>query len=161
MSWDIRSLTIIATILLFGFAGAETSQAQQIPQDRNIGVGVMLGEPAGLTFKRWTGANDALALGTAWSFRGDTDLHIHLDYLRHDFQVLEVSPGSMPVFYGIGGRVSLGTADHVGARIPVGISYIFEDTPLEIYLEIAPIVDLLPETAISANGNMGIRFYLN
>ncbi len=33
------------------------------------------------------------------------------------------------------------------------------NSPIDVFLEIAPIVDLAPATELSVNGGIGIRFY--
>jgi hypothetical protein len=45
----------------------------------------------------------------------------------------------------------------VGIRIPVGVEYIFEGQPVCLFLEIAPIVDVVPETEANVNGGIGVR----
>jgi hypothetical protein len=76
---------------------------------------------------------------------------------------LRHKPGLLPVYLGLGAALQLGTRDDddddafLGARIPVGIVYMFEKTPLSIFDEIAPIVELIPETKLRVSGGAGIR----
>ena len=42
-----------------------------------------------------------------------------------------------------------------------GIGYMFEDAPFDLFLEIAPILDLLPSTKMSANAGFGARFFFH
>lgn len=48
----------------------------------------------------------------------------------------------------------------IGFRIPVGMSYIFEEAPLDLFLELAPSLNLAPSTDLEMNGALGIRIYL-
>ncbi|MCW9708749.1 hypothetical protein J6I44_17955 [Aliifodinibius sp. 1BSP15-2V2] len=135
------------------------THAQQA--DKDIGIGVMVGEPTGLSLKSWLGGNNAFDVGLAWSLNRDA-VHVHADYLWHNFNLFdEVDEGSLPLYYGIGGRVILADDDAViGARVPVGLNYLFEDAPIGLFMEVAPIINLAPDTDLDVEGGIGIRFYL-
>jgi len=47
----------------------------------------------------------------------------------------------------------------VGVRVPVGISYLFDSVPVDLFLEVAPVVDLVPSTGLGWNSGIGIRYY--
>jgi hypothetical protein len=128
-------------------------------QDEGFGLGVILGEPSGISFKSWLGHKTAMAGGAAWSFENRGSVHFHLDYLFHDFDFIEVEKGTWTFYYGIGGRVRTRTKTRVGVRIPLGLSYLFEETPIEIFMEIAPILDLTPRTDFYFSGGIGARYY--
>ena len=60
---------------------------------RDFGLGVILGEPTGLSFKAWTGGSTAIAGAAAWSF-GNTDaFQLHVDYLFWDYIYEDLLPG--------------------------------------------------------------------
>jgi len=46
-------------------------------------------------------------------------------------------------------------------RIPLGINYIFEKVPLDIFLEFVPLLDLVPGTNFRLKGAVGIRYYFS
>ncbi|MEE9501339.1 MAG: hypothetical protein V3V48_04650, partial [Candidatus Aminicenantaceae bacterium] len=52
-------------------------------QDRGFGLGIILGEPTGVSFKNWVGRREAFDVAVAWSFEGEGAIHIHADYLFH------------------------------------------------------------------------------
>ena len=93
------ALTLI--VALCGIASAA-------PKD-GIGIGVIVGEPTGLSLKKWIGDDRALDAGIAWSFSENDSLHLHADYLFHRFDLLSCSGarGRLPVYFGIGGRLKL------------------------------------------------------
>lgn len=140
-----------------------------------FGVGVIVGEPTGLTIKTWTGNTTAIQAAAAWSFSGYDSFQFHLDYLFHNFSLLnsDAMNGALPVYIGVGGRLKLAEdADPdpgdddlndeaaIGLRVPLGISYIFGDAPLDIFLEVVPVLDVVPDTDFDLNGAVGIRVYL-
>lgn len=129
---------------------------------KNLGIGVIVGEPTGLSLKSWTEGNNAFDLGVAWSFGPYDAINLHADYLWHNYDVFEEpETGNLPLYYGIGARVVLAENDAViGARFPVGINYIFEEAPLDLFLELAPILNLAPDTDFHIGGGVGLRFYL-
>ena len=78
--------------------------------------------------------------------------------------------GKFPVYAGVGGRLKLkeenrgkGRNDSdvlLGVRVPFGISYLFADMPIDLFFEIVPILDLVPDTDLDLNAAIGARFYL-
>ena len=128
-----------------------------------FGLGVIIGEPTGPSFKVWTGNNTAIDGAVAWSLDGNDDMHLHMDYLIHDFSIAKVDKGRFPLYYGIGGRIRFHDGnqdDQIGVRIPVGMAYLFAKSQLELFFEVVPIVDLAPDTELDFNGGVGIRFYI-
>lgn len=154
---------LLVVILLSVFTTlAVSSDLHAQDHDRNTGIGFIIGEPTGLSLKSWTSSINAFDLGLAWSIGRYDAINIHGDYLWHRFGVFEdLDQGWLPVYYGIGGRIVLAENDAVlGARIPVGINYLFEETPIDLFFEIAPVVNLVPSTDFDVNGGVGVRVYL-
>ena len=133
-----------------------------------LGLGVILGEPTGFSGKYWLDANRdrAIDFGLAWSLSDDVGFHIHGDYLLHNYSLLRdafhVTKGKMPLYYGLGARFQLGEGHHddeTGLRIPVGMSYLFADVPVDVFAELAPVVNFIPDTELDLEGGIGARFY--
>jgi hypothetical protein len=123
------------------------------------GIGVILGEPTGISLKIWNSGTTALDAAAAWSFKSERKLHLHMDYLFHNFKLFKVRQGKLPLYYGIGGRIKFEEETRVGVRFPVGICYILRDTPIDIFFEIVPLLDLTPETDFDFNACIGIRYF--
>jgi len=90
------------------------------------------------------------------------ELHIHGDYLFHSFDAIKVEKGRLPIYYGIGGRIKFSEGkkdDIVGIRIPVGLAYLFATAPVDIFIELVPTLDLVPDTDFDLNGGVGARFF--
>lgn len=129
----------------------------------DLGVGLIVGEPTGLSVKYWLSDDEAVDAGAGWSFSGHDSFHLHADYLVHRFEIIDTDEdaGRAPLYYGIGARIKDkrdGTA--LGARVPLGISYMFADTPFDLFAEIVPILDLAPDVDLDINVAIGFRFYL-
>lgn len=117
----------------------------------------MIGEPTGLSLKYWNGSNNAYDIGLAWSLQGNDAISIHGDYLFHSW--LKVNEGKLAIHYGVGARAILANDSAIGLRIPVGINYLLETAPLGFFLEIAPIIDIIPSTDANGSGGIGVRYY--
>lgn len=136
----------------------QQSKAQTSGGD--FGLGVILGEPTGVSAKLFLGGTNAIDFGAAWSFGNNASMHLHTDYLIHRFDLIQVESGRLPLYYGIGARVRFADDDaQLGVRIPIGLSYYFENDPIEIFFEIVPILDLAPKTSFSGNSGVVIRYY--
>jgi hypothetical protein len=46
-----------------------------------------------------------------------------------------------------------------GIRVPVGVSYLFAHEPIDLFLEVVPIMDVTPATDLSVNASLGARYY--
>jgi len=128
-------------------------------REKDFGLGIILGEPTGISLKKWVTQTTAIDGGIAWSFTGKNSLHLHMDYLFHNFNLLKTEKGKLPFYYGIGCRIKAKEKSRVGIRIPVGISYIFDNVPIDIFFELGPILDLIPATEFGINASIGCRYY--
>jgi hypothetical protein len=128
-------------------------------QERGLGLGIIVGEPTGLSIKGWTSSRTAIDAGIAWSFRREGYMHAHVDYLWHFEDIINTRQQVIP-YLGVGGRV-LGRehSSRVGIRIAGGLAWLPQGAPLDVILEMAPIIDLAPETELSANVGIGVRFF--
>ncbi|MGM0587910.1 MAG: hypothetical protein ACQETE_05830 [Bacteroidota bacterium] len=130
-------------------------------QDSGFGAGIMVGEPTGISLKSWLNESTALDAGATWSFTGDPAVHIHADYLLHNFGAIEVEKGRLPWYYGIGGRIQLANDPNIGARIPVGLNYWVEGAPIDVFFEVAPTLDLIPDVTFDVSGGLGVRYFFS
>ncbi|UCH66063.1 MAG: hypothetical protein JSW63_02715, partial [Ignavibacterium sp.] len=65
-----------------------------------------------------------------------------------------------PIYYGIGARLKFGEEDtKLAVRIPVGAAYLFEDAPVDIFLEVVPMLELIPKTKFQFNAALGARYF--
>lgn len=147
-------------ILITGLSAINSTAQAQVNTDGSFGAGVILGEPTGISLKLWTSSSTALVGGVAWSFSGKSSMHLHTDYVWHNFSLANVDEGTLGFYYGVGARVLLkGDNSTLGVRFPLGINYLFSGAPLEIFAEIVPIFDLIPDTKFNGNGGLGLRYF--
>lgn len=141
---------------------ATNAVSEPFSYPEKLGVGVMVGEPTGLTAKYWL--NDTLALDGAagWSFHPHSDFYLQSDVLWHDFDLIPVPQGRLPLYFGVGGLLRFRDQQHdnqVGIRAPVGLSYMFDRLPVDIFVEVAPAIDVAPSVRAELTGGVGIRYW--
>jgi hypothetical protein len=148
----MKRLVIVLILFILFFCCAASAK------EKDFGLGVIVGEPTGLSFKIWMTKTAAIDAAAAWSFVDGT-FHFHADYLLHSFGLFKVERGELLLYYGLGGRISTESKLRVGVRVPVGLSYSIENSPLEVFFEIGPILDLAPATEFRLTGGLGIRYF--
>jgi hypothetical protein len=148
----IKKVILTITLLVI-FTGSLNAQPS------GFGIGVILGEPTGLSAKYWISPYCAIDGALAWSLDKKSRVQIHSDYLWHNYRIISVIKGKLPIYYGLGARLVFESNNIFGVRGVVGMDYIFDGTPLDIFLELVPILDLAPEVRMDFNAGIGIRYY--
>ncbi|HWM88066.1 MAG TPA: hypothetical protein VNO33_19570 [Kofleriaceae bacterium] len=160
--------------LLTGRAEARPRPSGGTPFSANktFGFGIVLGEPIGLTAKYYLSDSTALdfAFGEYDRFRDDDDLGVHMDFLWHPLTLATADPFVIPLYFGIGGRV-VGDDDdgpgddddvRVGVRVPVGVALDFNRVPLDIFFELAILIDFIADEDdddVDLDPAVGVRYY--
>jgi len=139
----------------------------QSPGRKNLGFGIILGEPTGVTVKYWTDFDNAFVFDLGSSYFGsprlDADYLWHFNAFNSDMANLYAGPG-LALGFGEGHgfwdktfRANSGTA--LGIRGVFGVDVLPRRTPLEIFGEIGVLVGLTPDFGSGIDGAIGIRFY--
>ncbi|MCB4756716.1 MAG: hypothetical protein LHV69_06745, partial [Elusimicrobia bacterium] len=133
------------------------------------GYGVMVGNPSGLSAKYWLDEKAAIdgALGVA---RGEFDIHLTLLYhifnwlpegeSRKDAFHRHVQNKELPLYVGIGPRLLFEHEEELGIRFPIGMSFLPQKSPWEIFFEVAPVLRLTPNGGFNGDFAVGVRYYI-
>jgi len=165
----IKSITIIICILTLLPAIAPA-------QNYGPSLGIILGSPTGFTMKYVFAPKSAIAINAGWSLVKNARFHCTGDYQflfpqtlrwRDEFEGTEHEMRGFTPYFGIGGRFVIVATDppneetefHVGLRLGGGVEYAINRFGL--FLEIYPVVDIVPSTDFSVEGGFGFRFYLS
>ncbi len=125
-----------------------------------FGLGIVLGEPTGISFKYWQNEKFAFDGAIAWSFGKPSAFHLHGNYLLHTpLSDIYEQPPTILLYYGIGLRAQLFGDNHLGIRFPLGLTVLLKPHPFDLFLEIVPIFNLFPATELDFNAGLGFRFY--
>jgi hypothetical protein len=133
-----------------------------------FGLGLVVGEPTGVCAKFYLGDDTAIdgAIGYA-PFRGG--FHVHADFLWHPAVLETRETFVLPIYVGAGARFmrefgSRGAPDsyRIGARGVAGILFDFTHVPIDVFAELAAILDLKTEGDVigfDINASAGVRYY--
>lgn len=182
LSSGIRAIGLVAAFIGALVLCTDVPDAQARPRpagrtssfsaNKTFGLGFMFGAPTGLSGKYYLSADTALdfGLGLIGGY-GDRDgVHLHMDFLWHPAVLATTDPFVLPIYFGVGGR--LWDYDHdrndfdddtaLGVRVPLGIAMDFNNVPLDIFFELAFVLDFLVDHGdlhAGFNSSLGIRYY--
>jgi len=123
-----------------------------------IGVGFAVGEPTGIAGAYRPHERHTFAGVVGWGLRLGS-VHLHADYL---VSVARIQPPesilTADIYAGAGPTINIRDTSQpgFGVRVPVGVSLAFQK-PVDIYMEFAPVIGLVPATDLWANGTVGVR----
>ena len=123
-----------------------------------VGIGFAVGEPTGIAGAYRPHDKHTIAGVVGWGLSLGS-MHLHADYL---VTIARIQPPesllTADVYAGVGPTINIRDSSQpgFGTRIPVGISLAFQK-PIDIYMEVAPVIGLIPSTSLWANGTAGIR----
>jgi hypothetical protein len=146
---------LVGLLVLAGSVGATTPA---LTNRNDFGLGFMLGEPSGLDAQFFWSQKSAIDVNVAWSWKD-------WFFVAADYQVynkLADSPPEWRWYYGLGGYL---TTPHnedgtLGLRVPLGVKYRFPNSPVDIWGEIDPALQLVPDTTPELQGGIGVTFWL-
>lgn len=136
-----------------------------------FGFGFIVGDPTGFSWKYKMSQN---ALDGAVGFSPFDRFRAHVDYL---WVARPFDDANLSLTYGVGGAVGFGrtgyylfrngryafyTSDEpgdVGIRGPIGLNYMIPRSPVELTLELAPLLVLSPPAGFGFDGGLAVRFY--
>jgi hypothetical protein len=133
-----------------------------------LGVGLVIGEPTGVSAKYYLSDDRAIdaAVGGAIVGRG---IQAHADFLWHPWILEQKESFALPLYLGVGGRIldhNGGGGDdddvHIGVRAPVGVLFDFTKVPLDVFAEVAGVLDFRTEGdtfGVALNAGIGARYY--
>ena len=131
----------------------------------NFGLGLVLGEPTGLTGKLWTSRTRAwsgdLAFGLSHhhDYYQDDAVYLNVMHLWHDFNLAPVSSGELPFYFGVGGRLWTAHQFGLGVRGCGGLSYLPPRSPVDFFLEIGIVFDIVEDPGLDGDMGLGFRYY--
>jgi hypothetical protein len=144
-------------------------QASSFSANKTFGLGIMIGAPTAFSGKYYVGSDTAMdfGVGVIRGF-GRDGLHLHADFLWHPATLVTADPFVLPFYLGIGARV----ADfedyddddgdlNLGVRAPLGLMLDFNNVPLDVFFELALVIDFIGYEGVDAdfNGALGVRYY--
>ncbi len=167
------SLIVCAALSAALLMLATVSLSAQGPQNRDFGFGIVLGEPSGGTVKFWLNKQNAIAASIGASYFGSPrlggDYLWHFNAFNSPVVTMYAGPG-VALGFGRGkgfwykegkDRFFVREGSDVGFAIRgiFGVNIIPRNTPLEIFLELGPLVGVTPDFGSAFDAAIGVRFY--
>jgi len=162
--------------LYFGLASLLLANSSAFAANQKFGLGIVLGEPSGLTGKVWSDHRAAIDFGLAFAF--DDYILMYADYLHHfpgAFGSSSPFVAQLNPYLGIGAIVAFDTNNNfnanrrffssgsgsvgLGARIPLGIEWRPSHPTIGVFVELVPGLAILPATDGLVEGGVGVRYY--
>jgi hypothetical protein len=157
---------LFLSLLFSGVAQAQDSY-------KKFGLGIVLGEPSGLSTKVFLSRASALDFDVAYSVFAENFMFTG-DYLYHFDDALEGQNSTVTIrpYIGGGGVLWLGDRDvfvgknaqnnsdrALGVRFTGGFSFFFPKVSVEAFADLSPGVGLFPETGFIVGGVIGVRYF--
>ena len=164
---------LCALVAVSGTAFAEdeigsTDDGPRAADKGTFGIGLILGEPTGISAKLYLKDDQALQAGLGFAFIGD-GLHLHVDYVFHPWILQSSASLVLPVYIGPGVRLinyNKGRDSHlfaVGLRAVAGLLFDFKMVPIDAFVEVAGVIELRfsdnDKFGITLNAAAGARYY--
>lgn len=151
----LATLGLVATLFVTPLKAAEMG----------FGVGFVAGTPTGVTIKSWGNDDSAVDFAAEWVTSSNDSVYLHANQLYHDFDLIRVEAvaGRIGLYYGYGGMLKLNEGAKketiVGLRIPLGVNLLLHSYPFEAFVEVAPTLNVVPDTDLNVYSAIGARFY--
>lgn len=169
----MKQLSMVLGLAAAVLGYVPVARATEVGRGRNFGLGVAFGSPTSIVGKYFLSGENAIDFGLGfWTYgwgcndRGFCEgrsfdvLTLNADYLWQD-SVVRGSKASLDWHIGAGGRVWVGGGDaSIAARMPVGLDLTFRKPSfLEVFVELAPAVYVVPGLYLDLEAFLGVRFY--
>lgn len=142
-------------------------------QPDGVGVGATIGvtngasatarNPVGIAGKLWLSNRQAITGVTSFFIgsRSRSYWTLQGDYLFHNFNAVSVGEGLMALYVGGGVQYTvLESNPNVWAfRSPTGVTYLLESAPVDIFVEVAPTLQVSDPESLRFDGAVGFRYY--
>ena len=148
-----KVLTVSFLLILFCISNLVAK-----PGNHSSGIGLVLGNPTGFSFKFSDTGSTHFNAALSWSLKKETNLYLHTDYIFKRFSPVHFSPKfSMTPTMGIGGRIETKEGE-LGLRIPLGLYHKFKENLFDLFIELAPTLNLVPKTDFEIGAALAVRY---
>jgi hypothetical protein len=127
----------------------------------DISAGLSLGQPSGITGTYLL--DDQLSVDGLVAFRfGSNSVYLRA-VASYEITEFAIENAKFYPYAGAGAGLDIGNTIGLDVVVPVGVSYYFDDPPIEVFLEVTPSLDLmdLGGAPFYLGGSIGARYKLN
>ncbi len=147
---------LAGAMLAAGLGVATPAAATEVGEEKNFGLGPIMGEPFGGTGKVWFGPKMAFQFHGAITWWDINRMAIFADILWHPIEVTRNEYFDLLWYFGVGGGFGIRAPwddDHyrgrvddddweadpaIWIRVPFGFPFLFREVPVEAFVEFGP-----------------------
>lgn len=149
---------VLATIFFVALAVSVNAQSQ------GFAVGAHFFSPTGVSAKYTLTESTAITgvVGFLLSDYFSNSFTLQANFIKNgERDQFSLESGLLRSYFGAGLNLIFeeGSDPGFGLRVPLGVEYGIADQPLEIYMDIAPTLDIKPNTSFYLSSSMGIRYF--
>ncbi|NIA18572.1 MAG: hypothetical protein GWO85_00580 [Simkaniaceae bacterium] len=104
----------------------------------------------------------AIDASISWGLGEKGYLCVHADKITYLNQGLHIKNEFFPLYYGFGGMVEFKknayTNTNLFTRLPFGITFKLRKNPVRIFVEVVPMVSLVPNMQYNITTGVGLRY---
>ncbi len=169
----VAALTVSGVVALLTGAAAAEDLTDTSTEKGSLGVGIIIGEPTGISAKLYLEDDTAIqaALGATFVSGG---FQVHADYVLHPWILEQREAFTLPAYVGAGVRAMQhgagrdGDSDfRIGPRVVAGLLFDVKEIPLDVFVEVAGIAEYrfgsddpdINGFGLALNGGLGARYY--
>jgi hypothetical protein len=145
--------------------GANQTDSVAVTQNTDRGrptgfaLGIIVGKPTGITLKTDISKKHTFDFRIGWALPGER-FHVACDYISYFPKWIERE--KWYPYLGIGSRLTMKQEEdtlqfNLGIRVGIGVEHVYRE--LGLFAELYPVVELVPETGLSLEGGIGVRYY--
>lgn len=164
-----RRIAFSLVFVSIAFVVAPNVARAQAVEKGVLGLGLILGEPTGISAKLYLSDDTAIDAAIGGAFVGG-GLQVHADFLWHPWVLEQRDSFVLPAYVGAGMRLldhdnGVDGDFHIGARGVAGLLFDFKDVPIDVFVEVAGVLDYIFEDGphggigLDVNGGAGVRYY--
>lgn len=168
MFYIMKKLFVPTMFSFFVIVGGIPAQlVAQVPKGREFGIGVIAGEPTGVTAKYWVGKNALIANMGVSSFgvpRMDIGYTFHFNTFGSRF-VKSYATTGFALGVGEGGSILFDELDahgdemRFGLRFAFGVNILLARVPLEFFIEAGTLRGIGSKERGGIDASVGARLY--
>ena len=160
---------LLALAALAAGLGWLTPSGAAAQSDRDFGMGLIIGDPTGLSLKGFLSPETAIDGAVGLELINGDDLSIHADFLWQ-FPIKQWPSAALDLYLGVGpvlgihdhGRGNKEHDDgnvHIGARAPFGLAVMFNPARFDVFLEVAAKLWLVEKVHLGLDAAIGGRYW--
>lgn len=145
---------------------------QALATDHPLGLGVVVGEPTALTAEYTISKQRSADFGFGYSW--SHSVLLYGDYLFQypdTFSTDSNFINQLTPYVGVGPELEIYSGDHrkhisdrdaravFSARVPLGLGWLIPDSPVKLFVELVPLLNIAPGLDVDLHADIGVRCF--